>query len=113
MRFMLEPPVMGTTAKRKTRTPIPPIQCVSERQRREVWDKPSTLLRMLAPVVVKPDAVSNIASVKEGISFVIMKGMHPQILNTSQDSAVATQPSLMKTVMFLGFFIDIRKPASI
>ena len=68
---------------------------------------------MLAPVVVKPDAVSNIASVKEGISFVRIKGIHPQTLNTSHESAVATQPSLMKMVMFLGFFNEIRKPAPI
>ena len=68
---------------------------------------------MLAPVVVKPDAVSNIASVKLGISFVIMKGIHPQILNTSHESAVATHPSLRKTVMFFGFLREIRKPKAI
>ena len=77
-----------------------------------MWDIASMLVRMLAPVVVKPEAVSNIASVKAGISFVTMNGMHPQILNTSQESAVATQPSLMKTVMFLGFFIEIKNPSA-
>ena len=108
MRFMLEPPVIGTTARRNTRTPIPPIQWVRERHISEVWDIASTFVRMLAPVVEKPEAVSNIASVKEGISFVIMNGMHPQILNTSHERAVATQPSLMKMVMFPGFFKDMR-----
>ena len=68
---------------------------------------------MLAPVVEKPEAVSNIASVYEGISPVSMNGMHPPILNTTHDRAVATQPSLMKTVMFLGFLYEIRYPAMI
>ena len=63
---------------------------------------------MLAPVVEKPEAVSNIASVKEGISPVRMNGMHPPILNTTQERAVATQPSLMKMVMFLGFLNERR-----
>ncbi len=110
MRFMLDPPVIGTTARRKTRTPIPPIQWVSERHISDVCDIASTFVRMLAPVVVKPEAVSNTASVKEGISPVSMKGMQPAILSTSQERAVATQPSFMKTVMFFGFFTEIRKP---
>ena len=112
MRFMLDPPVIGTTARRKTRTPIPPIQWVSERHIRDVCDMASTLVRMLAPVVEKPEAVSKTASVKEGISPVRINGMHPAILNTTQESAVATQPSFMKTVMFFGFFIEMRKPKS-
>ena len=65
---------------------------------------------MLAPVVEKPEAVSKTASVKEGISPVRMNGMQPAILKTTQERAVATQPSLIKTVMFFGFFIEIRRP---
>ena len=68
----------------------------------------STFVRMLAPVVEKPDAVSNMASVNEGISFVSINGMHPPMLNTTQESAVATHPSFIKMVMFFGFFIEMR-----
>ena len=78
----------------------------------DVWDIASTLVKMLAPVVEKPEAVSNIASVNEGISFVSMNGMHPQILSKSHERAVATQPSFRKIVMFLGFLNETRNPAS-
>ena len=94
MRFILEPPDIGTTARRKTSTPIPPIQWVRDLQRSEMWDSASTFVRILAPVVVKPDTVSNIAFVNEGISPVTTKGRHPQIERTSQLNAVAMQPSL-------------------
>jgi len=49
---------------------------------------------MLAPVVVKPETVSNIASVKLGISPLIQKGIHPTRLITIQLKDVAIQPSL-------------------
>jgi hypothetical protein len=55
-------------ARRKTRTPIPPIQWVKHRQKVEHLLKYSTSERMDAPVVVKPDTVSKRASVREGIS---------------------------------------------
>ncbi len=68
IRLMLEPPLMGMIASRNTRTPMPPIQWVKLRQNREQWESASTSLKMLAPVVVKPDTVSKSASVKDGIS---------------------------------------------
>ena len=94
MRFMFDPPDMGTTARRKTSTPIPPIQCVSDLQISEACDIASTLVSMEEPVVVNPDTVSNIASVNLGISPVTRKGMQPHRERSSQLEAVTTQPSL-------------------
>ena len=63
MSCIVWPPASGTTASRSTRTPIPPIQWVKLRQKSDVWERASTFVRMLAPVVVKPLAVSKTASI--------------------------------------------------
>ena len=72
---------------------MPPIQCVKLRQNKEQWESASTSLKMLAPVVVKPEIVSNKASVKEGISPVRQKGRQPKKLRSIQLREVAIQPS--------------------
>ncbi len=51
----------GSTAMIKTRTPIPPIHWVRLRQKRRPRLMASTFVSMVAPVVVKPDTVSNTA----------------------------------------------------
>ena len=68
IRLIWEPPLSGITASRNTSTPMPPIQCVKLLQNSAQWESASTSLKMLAPVVVKPEIVSNKASAKEGIS---------------------------------------------
>ena len=47
----------------KTRTPMPPTQWVKSRQNMQPRLMSSTFSRMLAPVVVKPETVSNRASI--------------------------------------------------
>ena len=91
---MLLPPLNGIIARRNTRTPIPPIQCVKLRQKSIHLDNASTSDKMLAPVVVKPDIVSKSASVNEGISPDQKNGSAPKILSITQLSEVAIQPSL-------------------
>ena len=63
-RCMLSPlPLLrGMMARTNTSTPMPPIQWVKLRQKSKPRHRPSMLVRMLAPVVVKPDAVSKTAS---------------------------------------------------
>ena len=63
IRCMLYPPARGNTAKISTSTPMPPIQWVKLRQNRLHFDSTSTLFKILAPVVVSPEIVSNSASV--------------------------------------------------
>jgi hypothetical protein len=77
-----------------TSTPMPPTQWVKLLHMSMDWDKPSTLSRMLAPVVVNPEIVSNSASAREGIWPLIQKGRAPKKLSTTQIKATATKPSL-------------------
>ena len=53
----------GMMATIRTRTPMPPIQCVKLRQNSREWDMDSTCVRIEAPVVVKPETVSKKASI--------------------------------------------------
>ena len=48
---------------------MPPIQCVKLLQISMQWDRPSTSVKILAPVVVKPEITSNMASSDRGISL--------------------------------------------
>ena len=54
------------------------------RQNRRQFGRASTLVRMLAPVVVNPEIVSNSASAREGIWPLIQKGRAPKKLSTTQ-----------------------------
>ena len=51
-------PKAGRTESEKTTKPIPPIQWVVERQRRTLFGRASMLVRIDAPVVVKPETDS-------------------------------------------------------
>ena len=63
-RCMLSPLPLdsGTMASMNTSTPMPPIQCVNERQYSRLRESPSIFVSIVAPVVVKPETVSNTAS---------------------------------------------------
>ena len=54
---------VGMSAMTKTSTPIPPTQCVKERQKSTPLGRLSISRRIDAPVVVKPLAVSKKASI--------------------------------------------------
>ena len=86
-------PLIGMTAIRNTSTPMPPIQWVNERQKRPDRERPSTLFRIEAPVVVKPETVSKKASIKHGISPPSTKGSEPSSDMESQESPTAAKPS--------------------
>ena len=93
IRLTWEPPVRGSRESRNTRTPMPPIQWVKLRQNRMPLGRSSTPGRMLAPVVVKPDTVSNRASTGFGMQPVTTNGTAPTMEMTSQLSEVAAKPS--------------------
>ena len=90
MRKMVCPPASGSTISMNTSTPIPPTQCVRQRHSMEAWDSASTSLRMVAPVVVKPETVSKSASTKNGISPLSTNGSAPITARMSQQSATVT-----------------------
>lgn len=87
------PPVAGTIASMNTSMPMPPTQWVNERQKSIHFDSASTLLKTLAPVVVKPDTVSKNASTKCGISPLSQNGRQPIRLTAIHDIATMTKPS--------------------
>ena len=62
MRLIVEPPIRGRIDIIKTNTPMPPIQWLKLRQKRLACDRDSTSERILEPVAVKPETVSNRAS---------------------------------------------------
>ena len=62
MRNTLPSPSLGTRARASTSTPTPPIHWVWARQNSTPRGWPSMKVNTVAPVVVKPDTVSNTAS---------------------------------------------------
>ena len=62
IRCMPWPSDIGRIAITKTSTPMPPTQWVKLRQNKIPRLRDSTSGRMVAPVVVKPETVSNSAS---------------------------------------------------
>ena len=98
----------GIKIKMKTRIPIPPIQCVKLRQKSILCDKSvtfnsSTPSNILAPVVVRPDIVSNMALIKFFISPLIINGKAPKIVMTIQTKAHTANPSFWYRPLRLGF----------
>ena len=72
---------------------MPPTQWLKLRQYSIPCDMASTSLSIDAPVVVKPDTISNNASTNEGISPDSQKGRQPNRLITIQLSPTHTSPS--------------------
>ena len=72
---------------------MPPIQWVKLRQNKMPLGRLSTSGRMLAPVVVKPDTVSNRASTGFGMQPATTNGTAPTMEMTIQLSEVAAKPS--------------------
>ena len=72
----------------------------------------STSLRILAPVVVKPDTVSKNASVKCGISPEITKGSAPNTDSKIQDTPTINRPSFAKIEGSFGRRREISFPST-
>jgi hypothetical protein len=64
--------------------PMPPSQCISDRQNRTLRGMTSSPTSTVAPVVVRPDAASNTASVKLMRRLDHMRGRAPNSGITSQ-----------------------------
>ena len=67
MIYMAFPSEICVSISKNTSTPMPPIQWVNARQKSMLFGKVSTVLSMVAPVVVKPETVSKIQSIMLGI----------------------------------------------
>ena len=109
-RCMPWPSLIGRMAMTNTSTPMPPTQWVKLRQKRPLRVRDSTSVRMLAPVVVKPDTVSKKASTKWGMSPEMQKGSAPKADMAIHAMATTARPSLANKAMLLGFLALIRAP---
>ena len=94
MMWMERSVTLGTSAITNTSTPMPPTQWVKLRQNRMPRPRASISVRMLAPVVVKPETVSKKASTKWGISPEMTKGMAPNSDMRIHAKATTARPSL-------------------
>ena len=83
----------GMKAKVNTTTPKPPIHCMMLRQNRMPCGCWSILLRIVAPVVEKPDMVSKKASVTLSTVPCIRKGSMPNKENNTHDKATTMKES--------------------
>jgi len=90
IKYILEAPAIGRIASIKTNTPMPPIQWEKLLHIKIECGRTSTSDKIVAPVVVKPDTISNRASTGLEKYPLIKKGIAPQILRTIQQNATAT-----------------------
>src|SRR5699024_3024 len=89
-----EDSAFGKIAKANTKTPIPPTKWLKLRQNNIECDSTSTSNKILAPVVVKPLAISKKASTKDGICLLITNGKALKNEIAIQDSETIVKPSL-------------------
>ena len=82
---------------------MPPSQWVKLRQYSSPRPSGSTSFKIVAPVVVKPEAVSKKASKKLGIAPLIRNGRAPNRETLSQARPTVTSPSRAKMSVFRGF----------
>ena len=71
-------PRVGSTAMVKKMIPIPPSQCISDRQKRMEWGRSSMVGKAVAPVVVNPDIVSKKATLRRSVQWLVRKGTMPK-----------------------------------
>ena len=90
---MVREPIRGMMARESTKTPMPPAQWVKLRQKSRPFGTDSTSIKIVAPVVVKPEAASNTASKKLGVTPERKKGRAPKMDTRTQVRATTAKPS--------------------
>ena len=103
---------IGTTAITNTSTPMPPTQCEKLRQNSTPCGSVSTCGRIDAPVVVKPEIISNSASTYEGIAPLMTIGSAPNAEMRIHAAATVTSPSRAKIALFFGRRQDSETPTT-
>jgi hypothetical protein len=96
----------GITRRRKTTTPKPPIKCVADLQNSRLFGKASTSVRIVEPVVVKPETLSNQAFISENSPPQSTYGSIPKIKERNQARTTVRKPS--RSVIAGAFFTKIK-----
>ena len=89
-------PRKGSRAAVRMSTPIPPSQWVKDRQNSSPMGSPSMAVRMVAPVVVKPEMVSKKQSINGPNRPENQKGSAPNTPNSTQIRPTVKKPSRAK-----------------
>ena len=76
---------VGMISSRNTTTPRPPIKCVEARQNSRLRGRASMSSRMVAPVVVKPETLSNQAFITVNGPPHMAYGKAPNTKDSSHD----------------------------
>ena len=84
--------IIGNNASAVTMIPIPPSHCMMDRHNSNPGGNWSSPDRMVDPVVVRPETVSNTASQKLISSDEYQSGNAPVTLTAIQDTTVRTYP---------------------
>ena len=102
-------PIDGRSAVASTTIPMPPSQCVNERQKSTDFACDSISVIIVAPVVEKPEHSSKNASKGFGIAPVKTIGTAPMMELTIQIKLTIKKPSLCLSLRSLGLknFIKI------
>ena len=83
----------GRMLMTNTSTPMPPIQCVKQRQKFIPMGSASMSVSIVEPVVVNPDTISKKALSNLGIQPLNTKGRAPNTDQSIHASATITKPS--------------------
>ena len=86
-------------------TPRPPIKWVDERQKRRLLGSASTFVRIVAPVVVYPETLSNHALIKVNSPPQSTYGMVPKIKESTHERTMVRKPSFRESASF--FFTNM------
>ena len=100
----------GMISSRNTTTPKPPMKCVDARQKSRLRGKASTSSRMVEPVVVKPDTLSNQALANVNGPPQRAYGSMPNRKESSQDRKMIMYPSFKVIRSVLRTKMNGKKP---
>ena len=84
---------LGRINNIKITTPIPPKKCVEERHNKRLLGKDSISDKIVAPVVVYPDTLSNHALIREKSPPHNTYGNIPNIQDSTQENTIIKKPS--------------------
>ena len=113
IRWIDRAPIFEISASVSTSTPMPPTQWVKLRQNSSPFGSASTSVRIVEPVVVKPDTVSKKQSTSEGMLPWKKNGSPPKNDTRIQLSATVAKPSRARRLSLRGRSSASSPPAAI
>ena len=113
IRWIDRAPIFGISASVSTSTPMPPTQWVKLRQNSSPFGSASTSVRIVEPVVVKPEVASKKQSTSEGMLPWKKNGSPPKNDTRIHPSATIAKPSRARRLSLRGRSSDKSPPTAI